>query len=385
MLSPGMTALDTDIRQGLSRAVGAGRRVLRWWRDELGNLVPSRVRQIFSADPIIAEILLDGNGTDVRQILIEGLSNAPHAHPGGPLDQRAALAWIAKRRRRWGALMRVDAVLPARCCLVRRRSVPAAAADRIGEVLALEIERATPFATDDVRQAWRMIGPAPADPARLEVMHVIAKRRLIDPLLAEARTAGVPLSAVDVADAEGARMGLNLFHHGERPPSLAARLNWVIAIAAALLVLVFVATAVVALQRQEDALARLEAQTNAARREAQAARKRVEDAASLSERIGLFRWRRADGTRVVAVWEELTRRLPDTAWLTGLRVENDTLWIDGYARSASELVGAIAASPMFSGVALSAPVVREEGRASERFQIRMRIESAGTAGIREAP
>jgi hypothetical protein len=76
--------------------------------------------------------------------------------------------------------------------------------------------------------------------------------------------------------------------------------------------------------------------------------------------------------------------LPDTAWLTNVRVENDVLWIDGYARSASELVGIIARSPMLSGVALSAPVVREEPRASERFQIRMKIESAGTAGIRKA-
>jgi general secretion pathway protein L len=92
--------------------------------------------------------------------------------------------------------------------------------------------------------------------------------------------------------------------------------------------------------------------------------------------------RRAEGFRLIAIWEEVTQRLPDTAWLTDLRVENDTLWIDGYARSASELVGLIAASPMFSGVALSAPVVREDGRANERFQIRMKIEGAGTAGVR---
>jgi hypothetical protein len=39
---------------------------------------------------------------------------------------------------------------------------------------------------------------------------------------------------------------------------------------------------------------------------------------------------------------------------------------------------------MFSGVALSAPVVREDARASERFQIRMKIESAATSAIRKA-
>jgi general secretion pathway protein L len=384
MLSPDTTAPDTDIRQVLSRAAAAGQRALRWWRNELQGFVPSRVRQVFNADPVTAQILMDDDGTSVRQVLIRGLSNVELVRPEGPLDRAAALAWIAKRRRRWGALMRVDVVLPASCCLVRRRNVPAAAADRIGDVLALEIERATPFGMGDIRQAWRTIGPAPPEQAGLQVMHVIAKRRLVDPLLAEARNVGVPVSAVDVVDCEGARMGVNLLGRGETPPSLAGRLNGAIGIAAAALVLVSAATAVVALQRQDDALARLEAETNVARKEAQAARKRVQAADSLSERIGLLRLRRAEGIRVIALWEELTRRLPDTAWLTDFRVENDTLWIDGYARSASELVGAIAASPMFSGVALSAPVVREDGRASERFQIRMKIESAGTAGIRKA-
>jgi general secretion pathway protein L len=280
--------------------------------------------------------------------------------------------------------MRIDVLLPAGGCLIRRRHVPAAAADRIADVLALEIERATPFAMGDIRQAWQTLGPASSDPASLQVMHVVAKRRLVDPLLAEARGADIPVSAVDVADADGNPLGVNLLDRREVPSSLAGRLNRAIAAAAVLLALVSGVTVTVALQRQGDALARLEAETNAARKEAQAARKRVQDADSLSGRIRLLRMRREEGVRVVAVWEEMTRRLPDTAWLTNLRVENDMLWIDGYARSASELVGVVAASPMFSSVALSAPVVREDGRASERFQIRMKIESTAAAGVRKA-
>jgi general secretion pathway protein L len=387
MLSPSAAApradTSTDIRQALSRAAAVGRNLLRWWLDELRGFVPSRVRRVFNADPVTARILLDDNGTDVRQVLIEGLSNARHSRPEGPLDQASALAWVAKWRRRWGALMRVDVVLPLSCCLIRCRNVPAAAADRIGDILALEIERAMPFGIGDIRQAWRMIGPAPSNPSNLQVMHVIVKRRFVDPLLAEARNAGAPVSAVDVVGPKGDLMGVNLLSRGERPPSLTGRLNRTIGIMAVLLVLVFAGTTVVAVQRQDEALARLDVETSAARKDAQAARKRVQDANGLSERIGLLRLRRAESIHVVAIWEEVTRRLPDTAWLTNLKIENDTLWIDGYARSASELVGIIAASPMFSGVALSAPVVREDGRANERFQIRMKMESAGAGSIRK--
>jgi general secretion pathway protein L len=368
----------------LRRAAEAGRSVLRWWVDELHHVIPSGMRLALSADPVAVQILLDDNGTDVRQVRIKGFSNVEHVGLEGPGDLPSALAWVAKRQRRWGPLMRVDIAIPASRCLIRHRKVPRAAVERIRDVLALEIERSTPFKMEEVRQAWRLAGPVPFDDAGLEVMHVISKRRLVDPLLAQASGMGLAISAVDVIDAKGDRMGFNLLSRREAPPSLAGRLSWAIGIAAALLVLVSAATTVVGLQQQDQALARLEVETNAARKEAQAALKRIQDADTISERVGALRLRRAEGVRVVALWEEMTRVLPDTAWLTSLRVENDTLWIDGYARSASELVGLIARSPMFSGVALSAPVVREDARASERFQIRMKIESVGTSATRKA-
>src|SRR5216684_4017659 len=236
MLSPGTMAQNADIRRPLRRAAQVGRRALRWWLNELRHLVPSRVRQVLSADPITAQILLDDNGTDVQQVRIKGLSNVEHLGLKGPRDPRSALAWVAKRRRRWGSLMRVEVALPAGRCLIRHRKVPVAAVERIRDVLALEIERATPFGMEDVRHAWRLIGPVPFDDASLQVVHVIAKRHLIDPLLAEARSMGVPISAVDVVGAEGDRMGFNLLSRGEAPRSLAGRLSGAIAIAAALLV-----------------------------------------------------------------------------------------------------------------------------------------------------
>jgi len=384
MLSPGRMAQHADAWRPLGRAAEASRSVLRWWLDELRHLIPARLRQVLSADPIALQILLDDNGTDVRQVLTKGFSNVKRVRLEGRGDLPSALGWVAKRRRRWGSLMRVDIVLPAGRCLIRHRKVPRAAVERIGDVLALEIERSTPFKTEDIRQAWRLADQASFDDASLDVVHVIAKRRLVDPLLAEARSSGVAISAVDVIDASGDRLGFNLLSRGEAPPSLAGRLSWAIGIATAVLVLVSAATAVIALQRQDQALERLGVETNAARKEAQVVRKRVEDVDTLSERIGVLRLHRVEGVRVVALWEEMTRVLPDTAWLTNLRVENDTLWIDGYARSAAELVGLISGSPMFSGVALSAPVVREDARASERFQIRMKIEGAATTAVRKA-
>src|SRR5262249_47415494 len=123
-------ALNTDIRLSLRRAAEACRRALRWWLDELQHLVPSRVRQALSADPVTVQLLLHDSGTDVQQIRIKGFSKVEQLDAEGPRDLRSALTWIAKRRRRWGPLMRVDVTLPAGRCLIRHRKVPIAAVER---------------------------------------------------------------------------------------------------------------------------------------------------------------------------------------------------------------------------------------------------------------
>jgi general secretion pathway protein L len=361
--------IDTaDLLQRWRHAADAARRALLWWGEELWYLLPRRVRQALETDPMAAEIILPGAGHASETVAVQTFrSGRPEQHL--PMDDwRAALAWVAERRRRWGPLMRVDLVLPADACLIRQREIPAAAGTRIAEVLALELERTTPFNAQDVRHGWRT-ATGPASAASLLLDHVVAKRHLCDAALVEARALRVPIAAVDVLDAAaGSRLGVNLLEPSEVPLSLSRLLNRATIIAAALLVVVAVTAGSIAVQRQEDALERLEADIGVARKEALVARKRLQEADEAFDRIGRLRLRRAQDIRAIAVWEEVTRRLPGTAWLTDMRMENDILWLDGHAHSASELVGIMAQSPMFSGVALSAPVTRDAAKAGERFQ-----------------
>jgi general secretion pathway protein L len=379
MADPRM-AKSPQIMDALRRSLEAARRSLRWWRDELTRLIPARLRAAFGADPMALRIFLHENGSDVSAIQVRSLFGAEYFR--SPQDRAAALSWAATQRRRWGALLRTEIALPASRCLIRQRELPAAAAERIEKILALELERTTPFGRDDVRQAWRVTRPPVPGEATFDVAHVIAKRALIDPLLVDARGLGLPIAAVDVADHDGRPISVNLLAPGEVPASLADRLNWAVGIALGLLLCVGFAVVFTALDRQQQALAALATETAAARTEAQAVRKRQGDFDRLRERISQLRQRRANTASLVTLWEVVSRLLPDSAWLTDMRLENDTLWIDGYARNAPELVGILAQSPLLSGVTLSSPVVREEARASERFQIRMKIEPAGAVGAR---
>src|SRR5262245_9804069 len=154
--------IDTaDLLQRWRHAADAARRALLWWGEELWYLLPRRVRQALETDPMAPGIIRPGAGHASETVAVQTFrSGRPEQHL--PMDDwRAALAWVAERRRRWGPLMRVDLVLPADACLIRQREVPAVAGNRIAEVLALELERTTPFSAQDVRQGWRpATGPA---------------------------------------------------------------------------------------------------------------------------------------------------------------------------------------------------------------------------------
>jgi len=76
------------------------------------------------------------------------------------------------------------------------------------------------------------------------------------------------------------------------------------------------------------------------------------------------------------ILREFTGLLPDTAYLSELTFRDQVVEITGLAPSASQLLSVIEASPLFSGVEFSAPIVAQ-GAGLERFRIRMRLEAAG--------
>jgi general secretion pathway protein L len=77
--------------------------------------------------------------------------------------------------------------------------------------------------------------------------------------------------------------------------------------------------------------------------------------------------------RTPEILRELTGLLPDAVYLSELTFRERTIEITGLAPSASQLLPVLEASPLFSGVEFSAPIVAQ-GAGLERFRIRMRLE-----------
>jgi general secretion pathway protein L len=135
---------------------------------------------------------------------------------------------------------------------------------------------------------------------------------------------------------------------------------------------------VVGFSKYDATLQRLETETEAAKAKAVAVNRSLSAIeASLTEVAELRRLKTARPP-VIRILDELTRLLPDTAWISSLRIDGDTLEATIVAQSASELLPLLARSSLFTTADLSAPVTYDPVARSERATVRMTLKQAAT-------
>ncbi|MBI5050019.1 MAG: PilN domain-containing protein [Nitrospirae bacterium] len=76
------------------------------------------------------------------------------------------------------------------------------------------------------------------------------------------------------------------------------------------------------------------------------------------------------------ILRELTTILPKNAWLTRMHITENTAEVEGYAASATGLLSKLEASRYFKKVELASPAFKDIKKGVDRFSIRMEIEGA---------
>ena len=74
------------------------------------------------------------------------------------------------------------------------------------------------------------------------------------------------------------------------------------------------------------------------------------------------------------IMKELTTLLPNTVWLTRTRITEETVEIEGYASTATELLTKLEQSKLFQKVEFTSPTIRDARMNADRFVIKMEIE-----------
>lgn len=285
---------------------------------------------------------------------------------------------VERERRRWGALLGARIELPPSQCLIRSIDLPTNARHAWPDMLLFDLEHATPFRRDQVYVGWRADGRIEGSTQLERVRQIVIKRSPLEPIMAALASHKVAVLSIEVREGDGPTgprpIRCELVATNSVTQRLRRNLSWMAAAATALVVIY----GVLLYWRQGQNLEQLDDDIARATVEVTRVRKQLGEGDAALQAARKVRLRKLDSVPNLQIWEEVTRLLPGTAWLTDLRIEDGTVSIDGMASSASELVGLFARSTMFREVGFASPVTRDPQRGLERFQIRMRQSRSAT-------
>ena len=356
----------------------------RWWGGELRALLPERWQSLFigGAD----WYLLQHEGT--QWTLRHAGNSVPMTRWSDTDDiliQQTALTSALKTIDRED--LRLALLLPTAAVLRRTLALPLAARDNLQQVMVFEIDRQTPFSAAQVYYAVREL-PQPAAAGRVNAELVAVTRGTLDPLLELLTALKIPIDAVDLAVGND-RLGVNLLPPEQTPRRVRPRLRLNLALAAgcALLLLLSLGTW---LHNRQEALATMQDTVESMRADAQqvsSLRQQLQDNAGAA---GFLAERKKKTVSMLSLMQDITARLPDTAWLERFSVDNSgQVGLQGQSVQAAKLLDALKDSALITDASFQGSIQPDPSTGKERFyltaQLRQPPAGKGTTAVGAMP
>ncbi|PTW61056.1 fimbrial assembly protein PilN [Breoghania corrubedonensis] len=347
-------------------------RFCTWWRSELTSAFHPLTR-LFKPRRAAGITVLLSRGGDGEEASRKAL--AATMEP----DTWEVLARNLTASGRRGPPLVID--LAQDLVLRRKASYPGSAFAKLDDIVALDIEKSTPFSRQSAVWKWHVTSRADG---QIEVETVVLRRDLVLTILSFAARYGLIVGEV-VFTGTNARHPLRLMKL-ETPADLSRarwrRLNAALAGVALLLAL---ATAGTAYWQRETALGIATARlADAKSRAIRLRRSQAEAVAQYDASVALMR-EKIRTPSVNAVWSALSETLPDSVFLSALELSGETGRISGFARSAAPLIEKLEGLDELSGVTFASPVMINPDDRLERFDVTFTIAPTGKAGQAAAP
>ncbi len=320
----------------------------RWWKQEMAGLVPDVLRSLFRKTELIEPVLIISR-TGYRL-------SGDTAHPLESLPAALASLKRADGRER----IQLALVLDETRYLTRKisnRRLPLSDLRRAAE---LDILTETPFKIDDVQIFLREKTQGPA-------IYYIVRRNIIDELRAQFDLLPIDITAV--------RLGAHQIPilPASWAPGLQPKRRNTIRFLGYFSLLLTVLSCLYIFSELDRAMTEvagtLDVEIDAAKKRAHAARATFDFHAGRLQQLKALKAKQAETLEIVAIWEELSRVLPDTSFLTDLNIKNETMEITGYSTTPASLIGRLEESPLFAGARFTSPVVKVPGFDGDNFLI----------------
>jgi len=266
-------------------------------------------------------------------------------------------------------------LIPNEWFFVRRFDVPAAAEANLPHLLQADIERKTPFRAGDVVYTHLLSRRADA-PGKMGVRLWILRRDIATRVLEGSGLGWDDLDAIapEGPDEFGETPVITLARRGEAPDWFRRTALGLAGAAAAL----FLLSVGVLTYRQDAAEKELDAKIADVSQRANHVRKIADDAIAQSKLLNTLHEERSAGPAFADIWEEVSRVLPDGAYLTEMRLSEGkpgerAIDLVGFAESAAGLPALFDKSPMFYDAQLIGAITPNPQEKRETFSLRAKV------------
>ncbi len=351
----------------------------RWWKRELGFLVPEKIKQLVNdkqgfiivspeSSQLVLNYICDGQTEHLatlergtRDFTFQGLFEK---------DERLAKASIILR------LTNQDAIQ-------KELSLPAATKENLYQVVAYELDRYTPFKAEQVYFAVKQLGGM-NEPGQIRVMLILTTREILDRLYEDIKAMGLsPL----LADYEGSANNLEQLYDSysllpeqlRQKTAKVPRLIHTALIALACLLLASVIAMPIWFEYQT--VNALQLKTDSLEKDAKKVKALQKDIDAVIDETRQLIAEKSATPDVIEMLNTLSSLIKDDTWLSYLQYSDGHLQIQGESPAASTLIAVLEASELFVNARFASPVTQDSISKLERFQITVDVAKAG--GISE--
>lgn len=356
-------------------------RFFGWWKTELLGCLPARWRDHLVSPPL--RVVVERAAGGLRLVRQRGATvEATLELSDAETEVGLAARFLHNDE---DPISEIWLKLPAERVLRRRLSLPLAAEENLGQILAFEMDRQTPFKADQVYFDHRIIKRDQAT-AQLGVEIAVVPRSLLDAELALAQQFKLSFHGADVVSPRHSAelAGFNLLPQSQRQLQVdrQRRINWILAAGAVALLFALMSQHLVARRAALEQLQEEVAADQGAAEQVRQIEARLKDAISGANFLAD---RKCATPQVINVLLELTERLPDDTWLERISFVGKQVQVQGQSAEANKLIGLLQKAATIANPQVQGVIQPDPGTGKDRFTIQLDLREGAHCKSGETP
>ena len=246
-------------------------------------------------------------------------------------------------------------------------SIPKIAEHSIQQLLESEIERRTAFHYDEVKTDHIVLG---SEGTQLNLLVYVVPKKKLTTIYETATKAGLQPQRFVAQNTD------NIAEYGGTfmlDSSVSDKNNRFRIIAALVILIFFVAALLSPFIERHWSYERLLAENKRITPLSEDIHRRKQNFYFYEEQVKTINEFASQQPTLISILDEISKVLPDTAWVKRFHLRDNELVLQGFASNASEVLAILDSSSMFSSPTLRSPITREPEKEIERFNLVIRV------------